>query len=89
MVSTGQRKLVLSVSIFGLLALVPVLNGGAKLGWLQVYQAYPFVFYAIRGSEWDVYASVASAVILSHLSLSATLTYVLDRVLLSRKNAKS
>jgi hypothetical protein len=74
-----RRWIVFAVLIFALLSFVPVVNGGAKMGWLKVWVAYPaFISSLAEGNSWDI-ALLCLVVAVLHIGLSAALGIGLDR----------
>jgi hypothetical protein len=87
-VTTRRRTLLLALPIFAALAFVPVINGHPKMGWIQVWAAYPAVFFGIKDGEWDSILAVACIVIVAHVAASIGIASLLWRVLFGRWHDK-
>jgi|SRR4051794_11869515 hypothetical protein len=78
--TTRRRTILLAIPIFAALAFVPVINGHPKMGWIQVWAAYLWIFFCIKDSEWDSSLAVASIVIVAHVVASIGIASLLCRV---------
>lgn len=86
--TTRRRTFFMALPIFAALAFLPVINGQPKMGWIQVWAAYPAVFFCIREGEWDSILAVASAVIVAHAAVSIGVASLLCRVLFRNGHGK-
>ncbi len=83
---TARRETFLcTLLVFISLGFVPIVDGGGKMGWLPVWEAYPVIFSAGGNRQWDAVFVVASLVIIAHCALAAAIaSFIVHRRRLGR-----
>jgi energy-coupling factor transporter transmembrane protein EcfT len=76
-----RRWILFAVLVFALLAFVPVVNVGAKMGWIRVWMAYPFVLVSGLGIFSTKGFVALFAIIGLHVGLSVSIGIGLDRLI--------